>query len=52
MLSWAEHGRVDDRDGGKRKPTREEVRVQFALKQKNQVVKWNKVFCKIIRQLL
>jgi len=52
VLSWAEHGQVDDRDGGKRKPTHEEVRVQFGLKQKNQVMKWKKVFCKIIRQLL
>ena len=52
VLSWAEHGQVDDRDGGKRKPTCEESRVRFGLKQKNQVMKWEKVFCKIIRQLL
>jgi len=43
VLSWAEHGRVDDGNGGQRKPTREEVRVRFGLKQKNQVLKWKKV---------
>ena len=52
VLSWAEHGRVDDRNGGKRKPTREEVRVRFGLKQKNQVLKWKKVCCKVIGLLL
>jgi len=52
VLSWAEHGKVDDRNGEKQKPTREEVRVQFRLKQKNQAMKLKKVFCKIIRQLL
>jgi hypothetical protein len=36
VLSWAGHGRVDDGNGGQRKPTREEVRVRFGLKQKNQ----------------
>jgi len=48
VLSWAEHGRVDDGNGGKRKPTCEEVRVRFGLKQRNQVVKWKKVCCEII----
>jgi len=28
VLCWAERGRVDDGQGGKRKPTREEVRVR------------------------
>jgi hypothetical protein len=49
VLSWAEHGRVDDGQGGKRKPTREEVRVRFGLKQKNQVLKWKKVCCKNVK---
>lgn len=46
VLHWAEHGQVDDGRGGKRKPTREEVRVRFGLKQKNQVNKWKKVCSK------
>jgi len=49
VLSWAEHGRVDDGNGGQRKPTSQEVRVRFGLKQRNQVLKWKKVRCKIIR---
>jgi hypothetical protein len=52
VLSWAEHGRVDDGNGGQRKPTCQEVRVRFGLKQRNQVLKWKKVRCKIIRLLL
>jgi hypothetical protein len=43
---------VNDGNGRKRKPTREEVRVRFGLKQKNQVLKWKKVYSKIIRLLL
>ena len=52
VLSWAEHGRIDDGIDGQRKPTREEVRVRFGLKQKNQVLKWKKVCSKIVTLLL
>jgi len=49
VLSWAEHGQVDNGNGGQRKPTCQEVQVRFGLKQRNQVLKWKKVCCKIIR---
>jgi len=49
VFSRAEHGRVDDGNGGQRKATCEEVRVRFGLKQRNQVSKRTKVYYKIIK---
>ena len=42
VLSWAHHILVDDSRGGKRPPTREEVRQQFGLKHINQISKWRR----------